>query len=395
MKTRVVSELFTHSLLPVALLDNQELQWANTAFKSLSPAIRQQLLHDETNLGQGYDFDRLSAESYCLLIGRPVTPPTQERELIRELIPALAAGGDPWLTTARVLGPLIGEDQLLAVKHRKAGGDDLLGHWQDGNTLAPRQLPTGHGLAEQIYSASDDQLLILKPGNDHPNDPIIGKEQPGYWASQRVDTPAGAQGYLAIFGDNDSAVLAARIRLLQLAADLLSGFLIDAGRETPPENLTNTRQPIDDLTGLPGRAAFDAALEASEKRYLQTEQDCEMAMLDINSLSSINNELGIDYGDQVLRLLADQLKATCRHNDRVFRFGGDEFVLLMPFSEHAPPLSQRLNRIENWLKEETGIAQFSLAAGVSSLSETNGSSDDLMLLCDRRLKESKASQLAE
>lgn len=392
MKTRIISELFAHTFLPVALLEDQKLTWANTAFESLPQDIRQQLLQNNADLAQGHHFERLTADAYQLLVGNPVSPCTHERTLTRELIPALGAGGDPWLTTARILGPLLGCDQLVAVKHHKSGGDDLLGHWQDGHTHAPRQLDPGHRLAKLIYSADEDQQLVLDPAADHPDDPLLGDETPDFWLSQRVSTSTSQRGYLAIFGSSNTDSIAERARLLQLAADILSGFLIDQDNKASRETPTTNQHPIDDMTGLPGRSAFDAALEASEKRYLQSEQDCEMAMLDINSLSSINNELGIDYGDRVLRLLADQLKSICRPQDQVFRFGGDEFVFLMPFSEHAPPLNQRLTRIENRLRKDTGIERFSLAAGISSLSETNGSSDDLMLLCDRRLKESKADQ---
>lgn len=94
----------------------------------------------------------------------------------------------------------------------------------------------------------------------------------------------------------------------------------------------------------------------------------------------------------MLRRFAKQLSHLGRAEDRIFRFGGDEFVLLMPFEDSPPPLQQRLKEVETRLREQLGIEGFSVGAGLACLSETNGSGDDLMLLTDRRLRQSKAQR---
>lgn len=394
MKIRIVSELFSHSLLPVALLIKNHVKWANTAFESIPADARQKLVEQENTPVHDYLFERLTYDDYQLLVGTPFTGSRHERSLIRELLPALAAGGDPWLTCARVLGPMIGKTELIAVKHQREDADELLGHWLDGDTLPPQRLTAEHTLAEKIYAAANDRMLVTNPAQDYPKDALFSDSKPLYFASQRVDSKGKIRGYLALLETGDTASLGENIRILQLAGDILAGHFASEPESTP-ETADESLHPRDELTGLPGRAAFDAALENAELHYLQSEKNCEMAMLDINGLSSINNTRGIDYGDRVLKQLADGLKAICRSGDRVFRFGGDEFVLLMPFAQNAPPLIKRLAKVEARLRKDTGIDTFSLAAGISNLSETQGSSDDLMLLCDRRLRDSKAEQREE
>lgn len=394
MKARIISELFSSSLLPVALLINNQLKWSNAAFESLPSASRDSLIKQHNTAAQDHRFERLSCDEYLLLIGTPSASSRHERRLIRELIPALAAGGDPWLTCARVLGPMIGQTELVAVKHQSEDADELLGHWHDGETLPPRRLTSEHALAEKIYAATEDRLLVTNPAQDYPDDSLVADSQPHYFISQRVDSNNKARGYLALLENENPDTFTENIHLLQLAGDILAGHFASEP-ESAPESADENTHPRDTLTGLPGRAAFDAALEQAELHYLQSEKNCEMAMLDINGLSAINNLKGIDYGDRVLTLLAGALKAICRSGDQVFRFGGDEFVLLMPFGKHAPPLKKRLTQVEEQLRKETGIDDFSLAFGISSLSETRGSSDDLMLLCDRRLRDSKADQRKE
>ncbi|SEG22434.1 GGDEF domain-containing protein [Marinobacterium lutimaris] len=394
MKTRIVAELFSPSLLPVALLSKGHIKWANASFESIPADIRSQLIKQEKVLVHDYLFERLSCDERELLIGTPFVSTQHERKLIRELLPALATGGDPWLTCARVLGPMIGKSELVAVKHQSEDADELLGHWYDGDTLPPRRLTSEHAIAEKVYAAKDDRLLFANPAQEYPEDSLVADSRPLYFASQRVDSNDKPRGYLALLESGNIDALAENLRLLQLAGDVLAGHFASEP-EALPESDDEQLHPRDELTGVPGRSAFDAALEKAELRYLQTEKNCEMAMLDINGLSAINNLKGIEYGDRVLKLLAKGLKSICRSGDRVFRFGGDEFVLLMPFGKHAPPLIKRLKQVESQLRKDTGIETFSLAYGISSLSETQGSSDDLMLLCDRRLRDSKAEQRKE
>ena len=79
---------------------------------------------------------------------------------------------------------------------------------------------------------------------------------------------------------------------------------------------------IDELTGLPGRRALQAALAKAGRRYA-------VAMVDIDHFKSFNDSHGHDVGDQVLRLVASRL-AGVGGGGRAYRYGGEEFTILFP-----------------------------------------------------------------
>ena len=98
------------------------------------------------------------------------------------------------------------------------------------------------------------------------------------------------------------------------------------------EHLEEQRQKalIDPLTGLPNRAAWSERLEHEELRVQQQGGDLLLAMLDLDHFKSINDSYGHQAGDKVLKIIAGELRKRLRPNDFIARFGGEEFVLLMP-----------------------------------------------------------------
>ena len=67
-------------------------------------------------------------------------------------------------------------------------------------------------------------------------------------------------------------------------------------------------------------------------------------MIDIDHFKGINDQFGHQVGDMVLRTVAQRLEKCVRKSDRVFRYGGEEFAVLMPHTdiEHADLLAQRI-----------------------------------------------------
>lgn len=81
----------------------------------------------------------------------------------------------------------------------------------------------------------------------------------------------------------------------------------------------------DALTGLCNRRFFDSELES--KLSLET---LSLALIDIDHFKKLNDEHGHVMGDMVLKAIAKKLQNTCRNNAQVFRYGGEEFAVLMP-----------------------------------------------------------------
>jgi diguanylate cyclase (GGDEF)-like protein len=86
----------------------------------------------------------------------------------------------------------------------------------------------------------------------------------------------------------------------------------------------------DPLTGLGNRRAFDEALAAEVARARRADSTVSVAVLDLDRFKELNDQFGHLEGDRVLRLAANAVDRALRGGDRSFRWGGDEFALLLP-----------------------------------------------------------------
>ncbi|QYY82105.1 GGDEF domain-containing protein [Pseudomonas germanica] len=103
------------------------------------------------------------------------------------------------------------------------------------------------------------------------------------------------------------------------------------------EHLEVQRQKalIDPLTGLPNRAAWSERLEHEIKQWQLHGNTLSLAMLDLDHFKRINDNYGHLAGDKVLKIIATVLRKRLRGADFIARFGGEEFVLLMPATPPA------------------------------------------------------------
>jgi diguanylate cyclase len=106
------------------------------------------------------------------------------------------------------------------------------------------------------------------------------------------------------------------------------------------EHLEEQRQKalVDPLTGLPNRAAWSERLDHEVKQWQQHGNTLLLAMLDLDHFKRINDNYGHLAGDKVLKIIASVLRKRLRGTDFIARFGGEEFVLLMPATVPAAGL---------------------------------------------------------
>ena len=98
------------------------------------------------------------------------------------------------------------------------------------------------------------------------------------------------------------------------------------------DHLEEQRQKalVDPLTGLPNRAAWSERLEHEVEQWQQHGNTLLIAMLDLDHFKRINDNYGHLAGDKVLKIIAGELRKRLRPGDFIARFGGEEFVLLVP-----------------------------------------------------------------
>jgi diguanylate cyclase (GGDEF)-like protein len=87
---------------------------------------------------------------------------------------------------------------------------------------------------------------------------------------------------------------------------------------------------VDGLTGLPNRRAIDESLDASVARAARTGAPLSIAMVDVDHFKAYNDTYGHPEGDRLLAALSATWKAELRGQDTVGRYGGEEFLLLLP-----------------------------------------------------------------
>jgi diguanylate cyclase (GGDEF)-like protein len=92
---------------------------------------------------------------------------------------------------------------------------------------------------------------------------------------------------------------------------------------------------LDSLTGVPNRRAMEAELANAVAQQHSGHGHFGLAMLDIDHFKRINDEHGHEAGDEVLVAFAGLVRRCIRGSDRCFRFGGEEFVLLLPGMERT------------------------------------------------------------
>jgi len=153
------------------------------------------------------------------------------------------------------------------------------------------------------------------------------------------------------------------------------------------------RANYDGLTNMLTRRAFEELLE---KQFVYDQRHSNSlccVLIDVDNFKSINDQNGHHTGDEVLQLFAYTCKRVIRKSDFIGRWGGDEFVLILPNTdlEQAKLIAERLcdDITKIRITVDSGSLSFSVSMGVSSLSDHNSSVKILLSEADKALYQAK------
>ncbi len=135
---------------------------------------------------------------------------------------------------------------------------------------------------------------------------------------------------------------------------------------------TAQRASIDPLTGLPGRGALQRRLIAEHARLRRHGGSSTLMLLDLDRFKPINDVYGHLAGDRFLRAFSSELRGVLRPYDGAFRYGGDEFIVLLPqtsLHEGASVLARLRARLaaQPMLQTQRGPIHAAFSAGCALL----------------------------
>ncbi len=149
------------------------------------------------------------------------------------------------------------------------------------------------------------------------------------------------------------------------------------------------KEYIDDLTGLYNRRYLYKKANEEIKKARRADSSLSLVIIDLDHFKDINDSYGHSRGDSVLIEFARFLKNSLRQNDLVFRFGGDEFICILPNADYqqAERICQRL--IEKCRANEIAGIGLTLSIGIASFPTQGQRWQELFDIADRNLYTAK------
>lgn len=196
-------------------------------------------------------------------------------------------------------------------------------------------------------------------------------------------------GLLLVRSDDMSRVWADNeLLLLHTVADQLAVAVNQAHLFSQMQKQALT----DGLTGCYNRRSFEMQLERDLHLATRMRQPVSLIMLDLDNFKNINDQAGHEVGDVALCMLADNLRVELRAVDTAARFGGDEFVIILPQAdaEGAVLVAERLRTCIEEM-EVPGFGKVTSSFGVATFPDHASSRDTLVVAADRALYNSKNS----
>lgn len=147
---------------------------------------------------------------------------------------------------------------------------------------------------------------------------------------------------------------------------------------------------VDPLTGLFNRSQIYTELEQEVRRTRRSERGFCLLMIDLDGLKAVNDSLGHHRGDEVLHALGGVIRQSIRTVDTAYRYGGDEFLVLLPETDIAGAfvVAEKIRAGAEEVGETQ--AETSVSIGLVSHPEDGSSPDELVKAADLAMYQAKS-----
>ncbi|WP_223890772.1 EAL domain-containing protein [Sulfurovum sp. TSL6] len=186
---------------------------------------------------------------------------------------------------------------------------------------------------------------------------------------------------------------------LEITKEQLTKDILDR-TETEKEvekqkNILHHQANHDSLTGLPNRALFNTRLKQGITKAKKKERGLALFFIDLDKFKEINDSLGHDVGDRVLKVITEILKSSIRKEDTLARLAGDEFTIIMEdviYSEDASKLGHAiLNMFSEPIHVNQHVLYITSSIGISLYPQDADNEKDLLKYADTAMYRAKES----
>lgn len=265
----------------------------------------------------------------------------------------------------------------------------IIGQLNSGNTQLEQALS---GYSSSKIKTKDEALdLAFETRFDID---VVGTYTPIYSSTGKI------AGVFEIYQDvtrfRDDVVIAVGFGTLAVLLILLSVFLISFKVTKLPmrqlelvQNKLQTLALIDSLTSVYNRYQIINQLKVETARVIRGEGEFSIILVDLDHFKKVNDKYGHPAGDDVLRKVAKTLQDNVREYDSVGRYGGEEFLIVLPRSNrnYAIDVAERIRHaVETLVIEyDKQIVPVSISAGVSALSSSKTNIEQIIKRADDAL----------
>src|SRR6266498_1404336 len=197
----------------------------------------------------------------------------------------------------------------------------------DGTRNRPWAKPRSNGLTNTVAHAGE--MIIVENMDSHP----LFQNVPTHWVGSIIGIPLKVGdkvvGVMNLSRSIIGGFSSSELRLLSLLSDQAAVAISNASLH----QLISRQAYSDTLTGLPNRRALDERLEEEVLSARRNNYSFAVIMMDLDGFKLVNDTYGHSVGDDVLRLVFNQMARGVRTTDFLARYGGDELTLILSQTE--------------------------------------------------------------
>jgi len=202
----------------------------------------------------------------------------------------------------------------------------------DGTRNRPWSKPRSNGLTYTV--AREGEMIIVENMHHHP----MFQNVPSEWDGSIIGIPLkvgnSVVGVMNLSRSTIGGFSASELRLLSLLSDQAAVAISNASLH----QMISRQAYSDTLTGLPNRRALDERLEEEVSSARRNNYSFAVIMMDLDGFKLVNDTYGHSVGDDVLRLVFNQMARGVRNTDFLARYGGDELTLILSQTEMSSAL---------------------------------------------------------